>query len=188
MTSSWCFLSTLNYDARSTTHQVCMYWNMCGGLNIKRLKIIWSGCILIIYTIGFNIPPHIFQYIQTYVFDIHITLSVSIWDSTIHWNINSSWIYFLRGPEDDPIKVETCLPDSIIFLLYIKFCVIFFNLIYYTASIYKVYKDKLQNCSCNQFHYIGTYKQVEKNSMTKNRGGNNGGEKWIEKTLRLLIV
>ena len=35
-----------------------------------------------------------------------------------------------------------------------------------------MYKHKLQNCSCNQFHYIGTYKQVEKNSMTKNRGGN----------------
>jgi len=50
-------------------------------------------------------------------------------------------------------------------------------LIYYTDNIYKVYKDKLQNCSCNQFRYIGTYKQVEKNSMTKNRGGNNGSEK-----------
>ena len=44
-----------------------------------------------------------------------------------------------------------------------------------------MYKDKLQNCSCNQFHYIGTYKQVETNSMTKNRGKNNGTEKWIEK-------
>jgi hypothetical protein len=52
-------------------------------------------------------------------------------------------------------------------------------------SLYKVYKDKLHNCSCNQFHYIGTYKQVETNSMTKNGGGNNGSEKWIEKTLRL---
>jgi hypothetical protein len=60
----------------------------------------------------------------------------------------------------------------------------FFKLIYYTDSMYK---DKLQNCSCNQFHYIGTYKQVETNSMTKNRGGNDGSEKWIEKTLRLLI-
>jgi len=50
-------------------------------------------------------------------------------------------------------------------------------LIYYTDSIYKVYEDKLQNCSCNQFHYIGTYKQVEKHSMTKNRIGNNGSEK-----------
>ena len=39
------------------------------------------------------------------------------------------------------------------------------------------YKDKLQNCSCNQFHYIGTYKQVEKDSMTRNRGGNNGSDK-----------
>ena len=24
MTSSWFFLSTLNYDARSTTHQICL--------------------------------------------------------------------------------------------------------------------------------------------------------------------
>jgi len=64
----------------------------------------------------------------------------------------------------------------------------FFKLIYYTDSIYKMYKGKLQNCSCNQFHYKSTYKQVETNSMTKNRGGNNGSEKWIEKTLRLLIA
>ena len=49
--------------------------------------------------------------------------------------------------------------------------------LYYTDNIYKVYKDKLQNCSCDQFHYIGTYKQVEKNSMTEYRGGNNGSEK-----------
>jgi hypothetical protein len=54
----------------------------------------------------------------------------------------------------------------------------FFNLIYYRDSLYKMYKDKLQNCSWNQFHYIVTYKQVETNSMTKNRGGNNGSEKW----------
>ena len=54
----------------------------------------------------------------------------------------------------------------------------FFKLIYYTDGIYKMYKDMLQNCSCNQFHYIGTYKQVETNSMTMNRGKNNGSEKW----------
>ena len=54
----------------------------------------------------------------------------------------------------------------------------FFKLIYYTDNVYKVYKDKLQNCSCNQFRYVSTYnKQVEKNSMTKNRGGNDGSEK-----------
>jgi hypothetical protein len=29
---------------------------------------------------------------------------------------------------------------------------------------------------------------VEKNSMTKNRGGNDGSEKWIEKTLRLAFT
>ena len=40
-----------------------------------------------------------------------------------------------------------------------------------------MYKDKLQNCSCNQFHYTGTYKQVETNGVTMNRGGNNGSEK-----------
>ena len=50
-------------------------------------------------------------------------------------------------------------------------------LIYYTDSRYKVYKDKLQNCSCKQFHCIGTCDQVETNSMTKNRGGNKGSEK-----------
>ena len=45
-------------------------------------------------------------------------------------------------------------------------------------SLYKTYKDKLQNCSCNQFHCIGTYTQVEMNSMTMNIGDNNGSEKW----------
>ena len=83
--------------------------------------------------IGFNIPPpqiifnllmlrrpHRFQYLQTYVFHIHITQSVSIWDPTVHRNIGSSWICFPRGPEDDLIKVETCWPDNVLFLLYIK--------------------------------------------------------------------
>ena len=39
---------------------------------------------------------------------------------TMHWNINSSCICFLRGPEDDLIKVETCRPDNTLFLLYIN--------------------------------------------------------------------
>ena len=47
--------------------------------------------------------------------------------------------------------------------------------------MYEVYKDKLHNCSCNQLHFIGTYKYVEKNSMTKNGGRNNDSEKWIKK-------
>jgi hypothetical protein len=64
---------------------------------------------------------------------------------------------------------------------------LFFKLIYYTDSRYKVYKDNLQNCCCNQFHCIGTCKQVETNSMTNNRGGNKGSESWIKKTLRLLM-
>ena len=33
-------------------------------------------------------------------------------------NVDSSWICFLRGPEDDLIKVETCRPHNILFLLY----------------------------------------------------------------------
>ena len=44
-----------------------------------------------------------------------------------------------------------------------------------------MYKNKLQKCSCNKFHCIGTYIKVETNIMTKNRGGNKGSEKWIEK-------
>jgi len=39
-----------------------------------------------------------------------------------------------------------------------------------------VYKVTLQNCSCNQFRYIGTCNQVETNSMTNNRGGIKGSE------------
>ena len=54
-------------------------------------------------------------------------------------------------------------------------------MIYYTVSRYKEYKDKLQNCSCYQFHCIGTCNQVETISMTNNRGGNKGSEKWIRK-------
>ena len=50
----------------------------------------------------------------------HITQSVIIWDPTMHRNIGSSWICFLRGSEDDLIKVDTCRPDNIIFLLYIQ--------------------------------------------------------------------
>ena len=35
----------------------------------------------------------------------------------LHLNIDSSWICFSRGPEDDLIKVEACRPDNILFLL-----------------------------------------------------------------------
>ena len=53
----------------------------------------------------------------------------------------------------------------------------FFFKLDFLHILYKMYKDKLQNCSSDQFHYIGTYKQVETNSMTMNTGGNNGSEK-----------
>ena len=52
-------------------------------------------------------------------------------------------------------------------------------MIYYTDSRYKVYKDKLQNCSCNQLHCVDICSQVETNNMTNNRGGNKGSEKLI---------
>ena len=54
----------------------------------------------------------------------NITQSASIWDPTLHCNIDSSWTSFSRGPEDDLIKVETCRPDNILFLLYIKCSVV----------------------------------------------------------------
>ena len=40
--------------------------------------------------------------------------------SQMQWSTDSSWICFPRGPEDDLIKVETCCPDNILFLLCIK--------------------------------------------------------------------
>ena len=52
--------------------------------------------------------------------DFNITHTVSIWDPTMHWDINISWICFPRGPEDDLIKVEICRPDNILLLLYMK--------------------------------------------------------------------
>ena len=33
----------------------------------------------------------------------------------IYLNIDGSWICFLRGLEDDLIKVETCRPDNTLF-------------------------------------------------------------------------
>ena len=38
----------------------------------------------------------------------------------IYIYIYSSWICFPRGPEDGLIKVETCRPDNVLFLLFIK--------------------------------------------------------------------
>ena len=48
----------------------------------------------------------------------------ALWDPTMHWNIDSSWICFSRGPEDDLINVETFRPDNIQFLLYIEYSVV----------------------------------------------------------------
>ena len=46
---------------------------------------------------------------------------------TVMWDpMNTSWICFLGGPQDDLIKFETCRPDKYtIFIVYkIKCCVI----------------------------------------------------------------
>jgi len=47
-----------------------------------------------------------------------------IWDPTMHRNIDSSRMCFARGSEDELIKFETCRPDNILFLLYIKWSVV----------------------------------------------------------------
>ena len=36
MTSSWFFLPTLNYDARSTTHLIDMFWGFVESLEVGR--------------------------------------------------------------------------------------------------------------------------------------------------------
>jgi len=49
----------------------------------------------------------------------------------MQWNTDSSWISFPRGPEDDLIKVETCRPHNILFLLYrMKCCVIDWHVVF----------------------------------------------------------
>jgi len=83
----------------------------------------------------------------------------------------TSTIDDIRGLKVKPGHCGSIPMDSYLLTFFL------FKSIYYTDSMHKVYKDKLQNCSCNQFHYIGTYKQEEKNSMTKNRSGNNSSEK-----------
>jgi len=92
------------------------------GKHIQELSIF--QCIVGSQMLTYCVMWMWYTYIQIYVFHIHITKSVSIWDPTMHWNIESSWICFPRGPEDDPIKVETCRPDNVLFLLYIKLGVV----------------------------------------------------------------
>jgi len=93
--------------------------------------------------------------------------------------LNGNFVFDLRDVfQDCNPSIKWGLSVHVFEFLFLGLVLIW--LIYYTDNIYKMYKDKLQNCSCNQFHYIGTYKQVKKNSMVKNGGGNNGSEKWIE--------
>jgi hypothetical protein len=52
------------------------------------------------------------------IYTVPLLRSVSIWDPTMRFckKSMSSWICFLWGPEDDPVKVETCRPDSILYI------------------------------------------------------------------------
>jgi len=43
-----------------------------------------------------------------------VSISQCIVGSQMQWDIDSSWICFPRGPEDDLIKVETCRPNNIL--------------------------------------------------------------------------
>ena len=102
-----CAVHTQYISTMCITHTVTL-WN---AISDKfKLSILW--------------PPHRFQLIQICVFHINITKSLSIWDPTRLWNLDSSWICFTRGPEDDPIKVETCRPNNTLFLLCTKWGVV----------------------------------------------------------------
>ena len=58
-----------------------------------------------------------YRHIDSYI-AINISMHCGIPNALKY--IDSSWICFPRGPEDDLIKVETYRPDNILFLLYIK--------------------------------------------------------------------
>ena len=64
----------------------------------------------------------------------------------MHWNIDSSWICFLSGPEDDLIKVEKCRPDDILILLYIEQNIVLLTdtLYLYNTSGWKILKKDVQ--------------------------------------------
>ena len=57
---------------------------------------------------------------ELFIFQCIVGSHNALWNPTMQWNINSSWICFLWGLEDDLINVETCRPNSKLFLLHIK--------------------------------------------------------------------
>jgi len=94
-------------------------------------------------------PSHRLQYMQTYVFYNQITQPVSINEPTMHLNINSSWICFLRGPEDNLVKVKKMSPwQYTIFIVYkIKCSVIDWQVVficYNTLGWKAITKKKLR--------------------------------------------
>ena len=63
MTSSWFFLSTLNYDARSTTHQISIVyrredaqWLLCTSNGKHTTKQQWTPVTLALRTLSNSIP------------------------------------------------------------------------------------------------------------------------------------
>ena len=60
------------------------------------------------------------RHISTFIRSSSGPLGKQIQELSIFIHIDSSWICYIRGSEDDLIKVETCRPDNILFLLYIK--------------------------------------------------------------------
>ena len=58
MTSSWFFLSTLNYDARPTTHQmkdIVYQWTSVSAEEIRSVVNKWSVVIILIFQTSYNL-------------------------------------------------------------------------------------------------------------------------------------
>jgi len=75
------------------------------------------------------------RHVSTFTRSSSGSLRKQILEPTMHWNTDSSRICFLREPEDDLVKVETCRPNSIPFLLFIKQSVV---LLTYTLYLYVI--------------------------------------------------
>ena len=88
MTSSWFFLSTLNYDARSTTHQICL-------LTVSYTTSRWPKHVVVLYVIN----------------NIHISPP----DSCVRQQIHSNPVLILMFAGEGCIAVEfSCLVPSFV--------------------------------------------------------------------------
>jgi len=57
VTSSWFFLSTLNYDARSTTHQIQRVVSFCNGFSSTSWEVVLRHSIAMALYPGFHYMP-----------------------------------------------------------------------------------------------------------------------------------